>query len=111
MNDKPGKMTLQQFGPWLQERTGAEIRATRDRIDGVLDIDHIEPGSYAALYVVNSANGLMVIELAGYFNSAAAAWEALNNISESYPPLIFEDWVEQQYLTDREARMERLELY
>ena len=111
MNDKPGKMTLQKFGPWLQEKTGAEIRVTGKRTDGVLGIDHIEAGGFAALYAVGSANGLMVTELAGYFNSKAAAWQALDNDDDTYPPLVFEEWVEQQYLTDREARVERLELY
>ncbi len=111
MKDKPGKMTLQQFGPWLQEKTGAEIRVTRKRTEGVLGIDHIEAGGFAALYAVDSANGLMIVELAGYFNSKAAAWQALNNNDDTYPPLIFEEWVEQQYLTDRNARVEKLELF
>ena len=107
LNDKQTKMSLLQFGPWLQEKAGAEIRTTIDRTDCVVSIDHIEPGSFVALYAVYWANELVVVELAGYFPSAAAAWEALANNCETYLPVLFEDWVEQQYLTDREARVER----
>ena len=110
MNDKQSKMSLQQFGPWLQEKAGAEIRGTMGRTDCVVSIDHIEPGSLVALYAVNLANSLVVVELAGHFDSAAAAWAALANGEETYPPVPFNDWVEQQYLTDWEARVERFEL-
>ncbi len=110
LNDKQTKMSLQQFGPWLQEKAGAAIKTMTDRTDCVVSIDHIEPGSFVALYAVNSADGLVVVELAAYFNSESAAWEALANGEETYPPVPFNDWVEQQYLTDREAKVERLEL-
>lgn len=110
MNDKKSKMSLQQIGPWLQEKAGAEIRTTHNKTEGVVRIDHVEPGSLVALFAVNAAAGLVVVELAGYFHSAAAAWEALDNNGESYPPLSFNDWVKQQYLTDHEARVERFEL-
>lgn len=110
MNDKQSKMTIQQFGPWLQEKAGAETRIGKDRTDCVVHIDHIEPGSFVSLYAIDTAIGLVVVELAGYFNSAAAAWEALANDGETYPPNPFNDWLEQQYLIDRESRVERFEL-
>lgn len=110
MNDQPSKMSLQQFGAWLQEKTGAEIRIAQDRTDCVISIDHIEPGIFVALYAFNTANSLVIAELAEYFNSSAAAWAALANRAEAYLPLLFNDWVEQQYLTDREARVERFDL-
>lgn len=110
MNDKQSKMTLQKFGPWLHEKAGAEIRNREGRTDCVVDINHIEPGSFVALYAVNAVNGLAVVELAGYFKNVAAAWEALNNNCEAYPPVLFDDWLEQQYLTNREATVEMLDL-
>jgi len=110
MRDKQKKMTLQQFGPWLQEKAGAEYRGAKDRTDCVTSIDHIEPGCFAALYAVNSVDGLVVVELAENFSDPAAAWEALANDQETYPPVLFDDWVEQQYLTDREAKVERFEI-
>ncbi len=109
MKSKQKKMTLQQFGPWLQEKAGAEYRSEKDRTVCVASIDHVEPGCFAALYAVNTADGLMVVELAGSFTSEAAAWEALAGESDTYPPVLFDEWVRQQYLTDKTARVERFE--
>lgn len=109
MKEKPKKMTLQQFGPWLQEKAGAEYKSDRGRTDCVVSIDHVELGCFTGLYAVNSADGLVVAELTDNFNSAADAWAALDNDSETYPPELFDNWVGQQYLTDREAKVERFE--
>jgi hypothetical protein len=107
---KTKKMTLQQFGPWLEEKAGAETKSLKDRTDAVVSIDHIEPGCFAALYARPSVDGLVIFELAAYFKSKDDAWEALAGDHETYPPVLFDDWVDQQYLTDREAKVERLEL-
>jgi hypothetical protein len=37
------------------------------------------------------------------------AWEALGNKEETYPPVLFDGWVGQQYLTDKTARVEKFE--
>ena len=101
MEDKQKKMTLQQFGPWLQEKAGAEYKSDKARTDCVVSIDHVEPGCCAALYVMDSVDGLMVVELADTFDNEAAAWEALGKYTETYPQVLFDDWVGQQYLTDK----------
>jgi len=110
LKDKQKKMSLQQFGPWLQEKAGAEYRSDKARTDCVASIDHVEPGCFAALYAVNSVDGLVVMELAETFDNEDAAWEALVNNAETYPPVLFDDWVGQQYLTDKTAKVERFEL-
>jgi len=110
LKDKQKKMTLQQFGPWLQEKAGAEYRSDKTRTDCVVSIDHVEPGCFTALYAVNSTDGLVLVELEDTFDSSAAAWEALAHAGESYPPVLFDDWLGQQYLTDREAKVEKFEL-
>ena len=109
MKDKQKKMTLQQFGPLAAKKAGAEYKSDKARTDCVASIDHIEPGCFAALYVVNTVDGLMVVELADTFDNEAAAWEALANKEETYPPVLFDEWVGQQYLTDSEAKVERFE--
>lgn len=109
LKDKQKKMTLQQFGPWLQEKAGAEYRSENGRTICVTNIDHVEPGCFAALYAVSTVDGLAVVELAGSFPSEAAAWEAMANEDETYLPVLFDDWVGQQYLTDKDAKVERFE--
>ncbi|MBP1761172.1 MAG: hypothetical protein H6Q64_714 [Firmicutes bacterium] len=104
------KMTMAGFGPWLQEKTGAELKELPGRTECVVSIDHIEPGCFAALFVVTATNGLKVFELCGWFPDTAAAWQALACHGETYPPLLFEEWVTQQYLTDRKATVEKLTL-
>jgi len=107
---KPNRMTMARFGPWLQEKTGAELKELPGRTECVVSIDHIEPGCFAALYVVPTANGLLVFELCGWFPDAAAAWQAIIDKDGIYPPLLFEEWVGQQYLTDRHATVEKIKL-
>ena len=96
MKDKQKKMTPQQFGPWLQEKAGAECRSETGRTVCVVSVDHVEPGCFAALYAVNTVDGLAVVELDGSFPSEAAAWEALANDEETYAPVLFDDRVRQQ---------------
>lgn len=107
--DKQKKMTLAEFVPWLYETTGAEIINNSGRTDCVVSIDHIESGCFAALYVRTSDQGLAVFELPGCFKNKDDAWLALSDDAETYPPEIFEDWVVHQYLTDKTARVERIE--
>ncbi len=103
------KLTIGDFVHWLHEKTGAHIKNWGARTECVISIDHIEPGCYAALYVMPTAEGLAVFELTDHFPSEDAAWEALSDDAETYPPEIFEDWVVHQYLTDKTARVERIE--
>ncbi len=109
-NGKKNKMTMACFGPWLQEKTGAELKELPGRTECVVSMDHIEAGCFAALFVVPSIKGLKVFELCGWFPDAAAAWQALADRGDTYPPLQFEEWVGQQYLTDRQATVEKIEL-
>ncbi|MEN6463428.1 MAG: hypothetical protein ABFC94_18930 [Syntrophomonas sp.] len=109
-NKQKKKMTLQQFGPWLEENAQAEYRRVNNRVDCVVSIDYIDPGKFVALYAVPSSSGLLIIELASSFDSKTEAWGALAGGSEAYPPIFFSDWVGQQYLTDREAKVERFVL-
>lgn len=108
--EKKNKMTLAVFVPWLQEKTGAGIRNLKDRTECVVSINHINPGCFAALYVIPSTDGLEVFEMTDHYESEAAAWQALTDNNETYPPVIFEEWVVNQYLTDRNAKVEQLKI-
>ena len=106
---KTSKMNAKQFGLWIEEQAGAECRQGKNRTDCVINIDHIEPGHFAALYAVDSPTGLLVVELADSFASKAAAWQALQDLnSPTHPPRFYTEWVSEQYLTDKTAQVERL---
>jgi len=51
-----------------------------------------------------------VFELTNYYPSRTEAWEALQHDVDTYPPEVFEDWVTQQYITDKSATVEKIEL-
>lgn len=104
------KFTIGDFVPWLHEKTGAHFKNRGARTECVIDIAHVEPGCFAALYVLPSTDGLAVFELTDHFPSEDAAWQALEARADHYPPLIFEEWVGQQYLTDKNAKVEKLDL-
>jgi len=107
--DQQKKMTLAAFGPWIKDKCGAEYVIRDERVDCVASIDHIEPGCFAALYVMDSPDGLEVFELTNNYSNKTDAWEAIQYNEDTYPPEIFEEWVGQQYITDKNATVERLE--
>lgn len=106
---KNNKMNAKQFGLWIEEKAGAQYRLGKDRADCVINIDHIEPDHFAALYAVDSPTGLLVVELADSFPNEAAAWQALQDESSpAHPPRVYTEWVFEQYLTDKTAQVEQL---
>lgn len=108
---KSNKMNIQQFREWI-ERQGGSCQVGKGRLECVIDIDHIEPGNFAALNAVPSPSGLLVVELAEYFPSEAAAWQALQDESSlAHPAQLCTEWMKEQYLTDKSARVERLVIY
>ncbi len=104
------RMNMVQFRSWLEEQ-GAWCEMDGRRLNCVIDIDHIEPGLWAAITAVQTSQGLTVTELVDYFSSAEEAWDALDDrYSPAFPPQLFKDWVGEQYLTDKKAAVEKLEI-
>jgi len=109
---KISKMNAKQFALWIEEQAGGQCRQGKGRTDCVINIDHIEPGMFAAIYSVDSPTSLLVVELADSFASEAAAWQALQDESSPHhPPRFYTEWVGEQYLTDKTAHIERLAIY
>jgi len=102
-------MTLAAFGPWIKDKCGANYIIRDERVNCVANINHIEPGQFAALYVMQSNEELEAFELTGYYPNQFEAWEALETNQDTYPPVLFEEWVGQQYITDKNATVEKLE--
>lgn len=70
---KKSKMNAKQFGLWIEDQAGAQCRQGKCRTDCVINIDHIEPHHFAALYAVDSPTGLLVVELAGHFRQRSCS--------------------------------------
>ncbi|MEQ8201069.1 MAG: hypothetical protein ABRQ24_06590 [Syntrophomonadaceae bacterium] len=107
----PGsRMNILYFKIWIEEK-GASCRLGKAGLNCVLSVDHIEPGLWAALYAQQTPQGLMVAELSDYFATSEAAWQAVEDpASPTEPSRLFRDWEGEQYLTNRQARVERLDL-
>ncbi len=104
-------MNAKQFGLWIEDKAGAKYRLTPGRTECVIDINHIEAGRFAALIAVDSSTGLLVVELVDSFANEDQAWQALQDSSSpAHPPRFYSEWVDEQYLTDKTARVERLEI-
>lgn len=107
--DKKVKMSAKQFGLWIEEKAGAKYRLVPGRTECVVSIDHIETGRFAAVFAVDSPTGLLVLELTDSFASEELAWQALDDKSSpAHPPRFYAEWVGEQYLTDKSAKVERL---
>ncbi len=103
-------MNILHFKVWIEAK-GATCRLGKAKMNCILNVDHIEPGLWAALYAQQTPDGLLVVELSDHFSSATAAWQALDDpASPSQPPRPFPDWVGEQSLTHRSAQLENLDL-
>lgn len=104
------KMTLAEVKAWLEEQ-GAVCRVDQYRIKCVADIDHIRPGYWAAFYLPLVAKEISVIELTDRYPSKQDAWQALEDHGfRAHRAQPFNVWLTEQYILDRNARVERLEI-
>ncbi|MEQ8200390.1 MAG: hypothetical protein ABRQ24_03090 [Syntrophomonadaceae bacterium] len=109
MRLKP-KMTLAEVKAWLEEQ-GALCRVDRYRIKCVADIDHIRPGHWAAFYLPLEARENSVVELTDRYPSQTDAWQALEDHGfRAHRAQPFKVWLTEQYILDRNAKVERLEI-
>lgn len=109
MELKP-KMTLAEVKAWLEEQ-GVICRLDRYRIRCVTDIDHLRPGYWAAFYLPLEAKEPSVVELNDRYPSGTDAWQALEDHGfRAHRAQPFNSWLSEQYILDRNARVERLEI-
>lgn len=105
-------MTLAEVKEWLEEQ-GAICRPKKlSELKCVVNIDHIKPGNWAAFLVwKKDGEKLLVQELTYYFPSENEAWRALSRTSPSEQrSRLFTNWLSDQYILDRNATVERLEI-
>jgi len=107
---KSKNLNIQQFKAWIEEK-GAICRVEKGRLECLIDIDHIEVGHHAALYAVPTPSGVGVVELAEYFATEIAAWQALqDDESPAHAARPCSEWMREQYLTDKNARVQKLDI-
>lgn len=103
-------MTLSEAKVWL-EAQGARCRVDRYRLKCVIDIGHIRPGCWAAFYLPLEAPELSAVELPDRYPGEREAWQALED--QGFRPhraQPFMVWLAEQYILDRNAKVERLEI-
>ena len=104
----PKKMTLPLFVTWLQESLQCELSQSGRRLKVIINTDNIEKGTFAALYAYMQGDQVMVCELADTFYSIEEAQAALDNPTDTYDPVPFHQWVQDQYWTAKEVKVERV---
>lgn len=104
----PKKMTLPLFVTWLQENLQCELSQSGQRLEVIISADSIEKGTFAALYAYMQGDQVMVRELAETFYSMEEARTALDNPTDTYDPVSFHQWVQDQYWTAKEVKVERV---
>jgi len=104
----PKKMTLPLFVSWLRENLQCELSQSGQRLEAIINADNIEKGTFAALYARMQADQVMICELADTFYSMEEARAALDNPTETYDPVPFQQWVKDQYWTAKDVKVERV---
>ncbi len=104
----PRKMTLPLFVTWLRENLQCELRQSGQRLEVIINADNIEKGTFTALYAYMQDDQVMVRELAETFYSQQEARAALDNPGETYDPVAFHQWVQDQYWTASGVKVEKM---
>jgi len=106
---KEKKMNLGQFADWLRENLKCDVRQLGQRLEAVINGDVIEAGTYAALFAQMDGSELMVGELLHTFHSWEEAWATLDSGQvNACDPVPFSQWVQDQYWTAKEVKVERI---
>ncbi|MEA1960508.1 MAG: N-acetylmuramoyl-L-alanine amidase [Bacillota bacterium] len=107
----PKKMTLKAFVDWIKQTTNCEVRIEHDQVNVVVFADNIEKGKYVSLYAKQDDNIVTITELTGDYHSPEEAWQALEDeTADTFPPEPFHEWVQDQYLTAGDVKVEKFNL-
>ena len=106
----PQKITPAKFAKWLKEYTHCRVKVKGDRVEAVIDASHIEPSLCFPLIAEWVNENLEVREFCQDYYSMEAAFAAINDGEETYSPLPFHDWVQNQYLTAKNVKITRVNI-
>ena len=97
----PKKITLSKFAAWIKEYTRCEVRASGPRLNIVVFADNIEAGKCIPLFAETENDTVQITELADDFYSPEDG-------ADCYPAVPFNEWVQDQYLTAENVRIEKI---
>jgi hypothetical protein len=106
----PKKPTAVRFAQWLKENTLCSLRFEGERVEAVVSAGHIEPNLCVPLIAEMNDEILEITEFAEDYFSLESAYKAIDNGEETYPPVPFHDWVQDQYLTAKDVKITRVEI-
>jgi len=106
----PKTITPAKFAKWLKENTFCSISFKGERVEAVVMAENIEPSLCIPLIAEMNDEILEVTEFANDYYSLQSAYQAIDNGEETYPPVPFHDWVQDQYLTAKDVKITRVEI-
>lgn len=107
----PKNITPSKFAKWLRNNTDCEARVRRgERVEAIVYADHIEPGKCVPLLAEMDDEDLMITEFTNDYYYPQAAQRAIDKKEDSYPPVPFYEWVQNQYLTDKNVKITKIEI-
>jgi hypothetical protein len=104
----PKNITLPKFIDWIKTNTNCEVRINQKRLEIVVFADNIEKNKCVPLIAYMDGNHLMIAELTDDYYNPQDAWQALEENATTYSPVLFYDWVKDQYLTAKNVKVERI---
>ncbi len=107
----PKNITPAKFAKWLKRNIDCEAIVRRgERVEAVVYADHIEPGKCVPLVAEMDDEILMITEFTNDYYYPQAAQRAIDKREDAYPPVPFYDWVQDQYLTDKNVKIIKIEI-
>ena len=106
----PKNINLAKFVQWLKKNTDCQVKINAQRVEAVVFANHIEPGRCVPLVAEMDDDVLEITEFSVDCYNPRTAQAAIDSGEDAYSPVPFYEWVQDQYLTDKDVTVEKVEL-
>ena len=106
----PKNITPAKFITWIKKNTDCEVKINGERVEVVVFANKIDPGRCIPLVAEMDNDILEIIEFSNDYYNPRTARQAIENGEDAYSPVPFYEWVQDQYLTAKDVKVERVEL-
>ena len=106
----PKNINLTKFLQWIKKNTDCEVRMNGQCLEAVVFANHIEPGRCVPLVAEMDDDVLEITEFSVDCYNPRTAQAAIDSGEDAYSPVPFYEWVQDQYLTAKGVKVEKVEL-
>lgn len=106
----PKNITPTKFAKWLRDNTWCDTKVKGQRLEAVVYAENIEHRRCVPLIAEMNEGVLEITEFINDYYYTRDALAAIKEEHDTYAPVPFYDWVQDQYLTDKNVKITKVEI-